>query len=289
MDFSCDHDVTEIREGFHVCCKCGVVTGQNMQQIEWVAGVDDSRQRASNVAEEEWDYMGTTVRVKGIDKVHMGLSTSNRARIYNEGREFLRQLCVNLQTGAAVEEETLSIFHRVRDLYARWRCAKRVGVAITCVSLACQKLSVGISDATILRNPMVNQPSRVMNAQKKAVLISLHKRHGELIQQPDASEFCVNICNRMGFPPELRLMVRAETRRISQLEHLNARSPSMVVAVSVLYLLEKNEYVANINKLCRAIEVTRPTLIKWYADATQRDMPASRIIIQNMDTRTGRI
>ena len=283
--FSCEHEVTQVEGGFHVCCKCGIVLGRDLQQVEWIPGVDDTRQRASNVIEQDWDYMGTIVKVKGIDKVHLGQSVNNSARIYHEGRQYLRQLCANLQTGSAVEEEALSIFHRVKDLHARWRSGKRVGVAIACLSLACQKLSAGISDATILRSPTVNQPSRVMNAQKKHVLTCLHKRHGELIQQPDACQFCVTICKRMGFTPELQRMVRIESRRISHLEHLNARSAPMIVAVSILYIIEKNDYIANIDKLCRAIEVTRPTLIKWYAEASRRDMAASRIIIQNLDSR----
>lgn len=278
----CKHERSEDVDGFCVCCTCGVVLTSVPNAMEWIAGINDVRQRASN-ANEEWQLGGTTVGTKTLERFHLGLSGGNKQRVYAEGREFIKNVCTDLQVGDAVEAEALCIFSHVHEQHKRWRGAKRMGILIACVSIACQKFSVGITDAIILKLERVNQPSKTMNAQKKQVLTILHKI-GVTIHQPNASEYCYRVCYDLGFNSDLTRIVSMNAAKIAKMEHINARSCNMIVAVSVLFLIEKYNLSISINKLCKMVNVTRPTLVKWYAEATERTITHTRQFLLSADS-----
>lgn len=278
----CDHKKCETIDGFSVCCHCGCVMDVMPVAVEWVSGVDDVRQRGSN-ADEAWHVGGTVVGDKKLERIHQGLSGGNKQRVYAEGREFIKNVCTDLCVGDAVEAESLYIFSIVREQHGRWRGAKRVGVLIACVSIACQKFSVGVTDATILKLKRVNQPSKTMNSQKKHVLVMLHKS-GVVVDQANAETYCLRVCSDLGFNTDLSKMVSAQAKRISSMEHLNARSCNMIVAVSILFLIEKFNLSINVEHLCRIVNVTRPTLVKWYAEASARSVSYTRQFVIAIDS-----
>jgi len=278
----CNHKKCDIIDGFSVCCNCGCVMGVVPKEMEWVPGIDDIRQRASNAA-DPWNVGGTFVGDKRLEKVHQGISGGNKQRVYAEGRDFIKNVCTDLQIGIVVESEALHIFDIVRDQHARWRGARRMGILIACVSIACQKFSIGVTDATILKLERVNQPSKTMNYQKKHVLTMLHKS-GVTVDQANAETYCLRVCSEIGFNGDLSKIVSAQAKRISRMEHLNARSCNMIVAVSVLYLIEKFTLSINVDNLCRIVNVTRPTLIKWYAEASTRSMSFTRQFVHAIDS-----
>lgn len=278
----CDHKQYDTINGFRVCCDCGCVVCSVPEAVEWVPGIDDVRQRASNV-DEPWHVGGTVVGDKRLERVHLGLSGGNKQRVYAEGREFIKNVCTDLNVGDAVEAEALHIFSVVREQHGRWRGARRVGILISCVSIACQKFSIGITDASILRLERVNQPSKTMNSQKKHVLVMLHKS-GMTVNQANAETYCLRVCSDLGFGSELSKMVSAQAKRISKMEHLNARSCNMIVAVSILFLIEKYNLSINVGLLCRMVNVTRPTLVKWYSEASARSVSHSRQFVHAIDS-----
>lgn len=282
-DVQCRHTLRDDIEGFEVCRDCGTVLCQVTRSIEWIPGVLDTRQRASIISDEDWHDNGTCVGDKSLQRFHLGLSNGNKKRVYSDGREFIKNVCTDLNIGDAVESEALSIFCHLREQHGRWRGTRRIGVMIACVSLACQKLSVGISDATILNLQRVQQPSKTMNTQKKQVLVVLHKK-GYIIDQAQASECCYRICGELGLNNHLSRIVSMYASKVSKLEHLNARSCNMIVAVSLLFFLEKNNLSMRMEQLCKRVCVTRPTLIKWYAHASQRNISMARGVIQSLDT-----
>ena len=285
----CAHEQCDQVDGFQVCCMCGlVVSNASPQDVEWLQGtnhhgVRDVRQRASNTG-SIWESCGTIVGDKSLRRFQQGLTGFNKERVYVLGCELISDICIDLCLGKHVEFEATSIFSNVREQHSRWRGARRLGVLIACVSIACQKLSVGISDAKILNLQRVQQPSKTMNAQKKQVLIILHQK-GVIVHQADASSYCLRVCSDLGFNKSVSKMVSAQAEKNSKLEHLNARSCSMIVAVSVLSLIEKYNLCINIQKLCSVVNVTRPTIFKWYADATGRDMSWTRKLIQSLDSK----
>ena len=286
---NCTHQQCDQVDGFRVCCVCGlVVSNASPQDVEWQQGTNehggrDVRQRASNT-DSIWESCGTIVGDKSLQRFQQGLSGFNKERVYVGGCEFISDICTDLCLGKHVEFEATSIFSHVREQHSRWRGARRLGILIACVSIACQKLSVGISDAQILNLERVQQPSKTMNAQKKQVLIILHQK-GVVVHQADAANYCLRVCSDLGFNKSVSRMVSAQAERISKMEHLNARSCSMIVAVSVLSLIEKYDLCTNIQQLCTMVNVTRPTLFKWYADASRRDVSLTRKLIQSFDSK----
>jgi transcription initiation factor TFIIIB Brf1 subunit/transcription initiation factor TFIIB len=278
----CEHKHCSTIDGFSVCNNCGCVVCSVPVAMEWVPGIDDIRQRCS-AADEAWHVGGTTVGTKKLEKIHQGISGGNKQRVYAEGREFIKNVCTDLNVGHAVETEALDIFGVVREQHGRWRGARRVGILIACVSIACQKFSIGVTDSTILKLERVNQPSKTMNAQKKHVLIMLHKS-GMVIDQASAETYCLRVCSELGLNSDLSKMVSAQAKRISKMEHLNARSCNMIVAVSVLFLVEKYNLSINVDNLCKIVNVTRPTLVKWYAEASVRSVSYTRQFIQVIDS-----
>jgi len=250
--------------------------------MEWVAGINDVKQRAS-AADEGWYVGGTVVGDKKLERIHKGITGGNKQRVYAEGRDFIKSVCTDLHVGDAVEAEALDIFSVVQEQHSRWRGAKRVGILISCVSVACQKFSIGVTDAAILKLERVNQPTKTMNSQKKHVLTMLHKS-GMTVHQAQAETYCLRICSALGFSSELSKMVSAQAKRISKMEHLNARSCNMIVVVSVLFLTEKYNLSIAVDNLCRMVNVTRPTLVKWYAEASARSVSYTRQFVQSVDS-----
>jgi transcription initiation factor TFIIIB Brf1 subunit/transcription initiation factor TFIIB len=278
----CEHKECDIIDGFSVCTNCGCVMCAVPEAIEWVPGIDDVRQRASN-ADEAWHVGGTVVGDKKLDRIHKGVSGGNKQKVYAEGREFIKSVCTDLRVGDAVEAEALHIFNIVREQHSRWRGARRVGILISCVSIACQKFSIGVTDSAILNLERVHQPSKTMNAQKKHVFTMLHKS-GMTVDQANAETYCLRVCSDLGFNSDLSKIVSAQAKRISKMEHLNARSCNMIVAVSVLFLIEKYNLSISVYNLCRMVNVTRPTLVKWYAEASARCVSYTRQFVQAVDS-----
>lgn len=278
----CEHKQCETIDGFSVCTHCGCVMCSVPEAMEWVPGINDVRQRASN-ADEAWHVGGTVVGDNKLKRIHQGITGGNKQRVYAEGREFIKSVCTDLHVGDAVEAEALYIFTVVREQHSRWRGARRVGILISCVSIACQKFSIGVTDAAILKLERVNQPSKTMNFQKKHVLTMLHKS-GMTIDQAKAETYCLRVCSDLGFNSDLSKIVSAQAKRISKMEHLNARSCNMIVAVSVLFLIEKYTLSIRIDNLCRMLNVTRPTLVKWYAEASARSVSYTRQLVQAVDS-----
>lgn len=282
---ACTHSETTLQntDGGEVCCLCGAEIGRILEPIEWVPGIGDVRERATvsyeSDADCDHDPSGGHVHKSWTHR-----ATRGRNKVYREGKKFIRSVCDDLQLSCALAHEALSIFRVVRTEHGRWRGARRIGVMIACISLACQKLSVGISDRDILENPRVKQPRKTMNAQKKVVLQLLHERLSQQISQPKASEFCFRICALMGIHHPVDIMVSVTCDRLSSREHLQARSCSVIVAVSLLYVSEKHDMSINISRLCECVHVTRPTLTKWYAEAMERDMSASRQMLSQIDS-----
>jgi transcription initiation factor TFIIIB Brf1 subunit/transcription initiation factor TFIIB len=279
---NCNHTARENFEGHELCRECGIILSVLTTDIEWIPGINDVRERGSSGA-EDWHPTGTCVGDKSLKRLHMGMSNGNKARVYFEGRDIISNVCTDLQIGNAVQSEALSLFSCVEEQHGRWRGAKRLGILIACVSLACQKLSVGISDASILQLQRVQQPTRVINSAKKQVLIVLHK-NGQTIDQATASEFCFRICVEMGFQKNITTKISRHAARISKMEHLNARACNMIVAISILFFVEKSSLTLNIMKLCHTVRVTRPTLVKWYAEGSKRDMSITRTILHQLDS-----
>lgn len=283
----CTHEQCDQVDGFRVCCTCGLVVSNVPQDVEWQLGANehgerDVRQRASTTS-SIWESCGSIVGDKSLQRYQQGLSGANKERVFTAGCEFISDVCTDLLLGKHVEFEATSIFSHVREQHSRWRGARRLGILIACVSIACQRLSVGISDAKILNLERVQQPSKTMNAQKKQVLIILHQK-GVVVHQANASNYCLRVCSDLGFNKHVSRMVGAQAEKISKKEHLNARSCSMIVAVSVLSLIEKYNLCINIQQLCTMVNVTRPTLFKWYADASKRDISITRKLIQSFDS-----
>lgn len=281
IHIECEHKRCDTIDGFRVCCNCGCVVCSVMEVMEWVPSIDDARQRASN-ADEAWHVGGTVVGDKKLERIHQGISGGNKQRIYSEGREFIKSVCTDLHIGQAVETEALDIFSIVREQHGRWRGTRRLGILISCVSIACQKFSIGLTDASILKLERVKQPSKTMNSQKKHVLSMLHKS-GMTVHQANAETYCLRVCSDLGFNSDLSKMVSAQAKRISRMEHLNSRSCNMQVAVSVLFLIEKYNLSINVDHLCQTVNVTRPTLIKWYAEASVRPVSYTRRFVQLID------
>lgn len=279
---NCGHSVREVIEGRNVCSHCGFVFDVVPESIEWWSGTDDVRQRASSIS-DTLGTNGSTVGDKRLVHLQKGLTGGNKQRVFTEGRDFIMNVCSDLCVGEAVETEALHIFSIVREQHGHWRGSKRMGTLIACVSIACQKFSIGMTDATILKLQRVNQPSKVMNMQKKHVLTALHKS-GVIIDRANAETYCYRVCSDLGFNRELLKLVSTQAKRISKMEHLNARSCNMIVAVSILFLIEKYNLSIQISKLCRIVSVTRPTLVKWYAEAAVRSLSCTRSIIQSLDS-----
>jgi transcription initiation factor TFIIIB Brf1 subunit/transcription initiation factor TFIIB len=252
--------------------------------VEWIPGINDVRQRASHSI-EEFHICGTTVGEKQLDKIHKGLTGGNRQRVFEDGREFIKNVCNDLCIGEAVIAEALLIFSVVREEHGRWRGSRRIGILIACVSIACQQLSIGVTDDAILKLQRVKQPSKTMNAQKKYVIMMLHNS-GIVVYQAKAETYCLRICHNLGFNKDLSKMVSSQAKRISRMEHLNAKSCNMIVAVSVLFLIEKHNLSIQIERLCTMVNITRPTLIKWYAEAAMRSISYTRHFIQTIDKNT---
>ena len=279
---ACEHKKCDIIDGFSVCTQCGCVMGSVPEAMEWVPGINDVRQRASTT-DEAWHVGGTVVGDKKLQRIHQGISGGNKQRVYAEGRDFIKSVCTDLHVGNAVEAEALHIFNVVREQHSRWRGARRLGILISCVSIACQKLSIGVTDAAILKLERVNEPSKTMNSQKKHVLTMLHKS-GMTVDQANAETYCLRVCSDLGFSSDLSKMVSAQAKRISKMEHLNSRSCKMIVAVSVLFLIEKYNLSIGVDNLCRMVNVTRPTLVKWYAEASARSVSYTRQFVQAVDS-----
>lgn len=278
----CEHKKCDIIQGFRVCTHCGCVMSSVPEAMEWIPGINDVRQRASN-ADEAWHVGGTVVGDKNLERIHKGITGGNKQKVYAEGREFIRSVCTDLRVGNAVEAEALYIFTVVQEQHSRWRGARRMGILISCVSIACQKFSIGVTDAAILKLERVNQPSKTMNYQKKHVLTILHKS-GITVDQANAETYCLRVCSELGFNSDLSNMVSAQAKRISNMEHLNARSCHMIVAVSVFFLIEKYNLSISVNNLCRILNVTRPTMVKWYAEASARPVSYTRRFVHAVDS-----
>lgn len=289
----CTHPFTVVdeREGCDVCVHCGAVVCSGLTRpVEWTSS-DDCRQRGSVPhAGDAWPEgdMHSNVGIQSLQRFQMGLVNKNKVRVFAQGRDYIVDVCTYLNVGSAVQKEALDMFAMLKGYHLKWRGARRIGVLLACISLTCQKLSVGVTDRDILSCPRVMQPTKVMNSQKKMVLMILHEQCNVRIRNASASSYCTRICNDMGFTPELTQMVSKKAERISLMEHMNARSCGMIVAVSIIYIVDRHGLLVDINQLCRVTQVTRPTVVKWYAEATQKKLADTRAIINNLDSRLAR-
>jgi transcription initiation factor TFIIIB Brf1 subunit/transcription initiation factor TFIIB len=284
----CAHTHTERdeREGCCICLSCGAVLPiLSSQNVEWRYGIDDSRVRA-DVYEHDSDEDDPASFIPGsgmMAKLHMGLSTSNRSRVYREGKDFITSVGVSLSLHQGVIDEAIFLLKLLKDYHTAWRGSRRVGLMISCISLACQKHNIGISDGEILQCPLVRQPTRVMNRQKKLVLQALHEKNITISVQPDASEFSFRICSLLGYDRQFSCRISRTTSKIQNYTHMQSKPCSMIVATSILLLSEKKGMGVDIKLLCSVCGVTRPTLCKWYSECTQRDVADCRSIVSDMD------
>lgn len=275
---TCKNATHESNNGYTVCSNCGAVLCVKPQCIEWT-GMDDNRQRG-----ELWLTDGTVVGDKQLERFQHGLTNANKYTIYVEGCDFIRNVCNDLKFGGGVEHESLKLFDHVKDHHYRWRGVRRTGLLVACISIACQRLSVGVADATIMKLGRVNTSSKMFNEQKKHVLVALHAL-GIIIQPADASTYSCRICSDLGLTKQVADLVSAHASKISKLDQMNARSCNTIVAVSILYSIEKYNLCINVNKVCAMMHVTRQTLVKWYAEATGRTIKHARDVIQSFDIR----
>lgn len=285
---SCVHTHTEIdeREGCRVCLSCGgVLPMLTSHNVEWRSGMDDSRVRA-DVYEQDSDEgePGTLMSSCSLmAKLHMGISTSNCTRVYREGKDFITSVGVSLSLHQGVINEAILLLKILKDYHSAWRGSRRIGLMISCISLACQKHNIGISDSEILRCPLVKQPTKVMNRQKKLVLQVLHDKNITISAQSDASEFSFRICSLLGYDRQFSCRISRVTSKIQNYTHMESKPCSMIVATSILLLSEKKRIGVDVKLLCLVCGVTRPTLCKWYSECTLRDVADCRSIVSDMD------
>lgn len=285
----CKHATCHASEGFVVCCECATVVGLETQDVEWIPGVDDGRQRASR-PDEDWHVNGSRVGDKRLQKLHQGLSGGSKQRVYAEGRDFIRDVCVDLNLSDVVQAEALYIFSHVRDEHAGWRGAKRIGTLVACVSVACQKLSVGVKDAAILNLERVRQPAASVNKQKTLLLTILFKK-GIVVKPACASTYSYRVCYRLGFSTQISHMVSVICAKVSRMERLNGRPPDMMVAMAVLYLVEARNLCLDVDALCGALGVKRNTLVRWYAEFIESNgnLAYARHFVESIDSKPKKI
>lgn len=285
---NCAHHQTEIDEsgGCRVCVSCGLVLPMlNSGNVEWRNGIEDSRVRADVFAHDSDEYEpGTIIPGSGsMSKIHMGMSNSNNTRVYREGKDFVTSVGVSLSLDQLVIGEALLILKTLKDCHTSWRGTRRIGLMISCISLACQKNNVGISDSEILQCPLVKQPTKVMNRQKKLVLQALHAKNITISGKPDASEFSYRICSLLGYDRWLSSRISRKTIKIQNFTHMQSKPCAMIVATSILVISEKYKMGVDIKLLCSVCSVTRPTLCKWYSECTCRDLTLCRSIVSDID------
>lgn len=282
----CGHTQCTVASGWRVCDLCGLVVGQEYEQVEWVPGIGDSRQRVSeNTA---WQPQQQTTVTTSLQRVHAGLGRPTRTKTLICGRDLISDICnrPELAFGSGVEASAIEIFQCARDEYHRCRGKGRMALVLACISLACMSCSVGVSDAEILDAASLDPKYRKnLNLQKKVVQTLYHRKNGHVIAQPNAGDYCVRICRIMNVSPQVTRLISQQAVRVAALEHLNAKSCRMIVAVSIIFLVRKRNLKIDISKLCHAMSMTRPTLIKWYTDASQNpSLKAVRRMINRIDT-----
>lgn len=276
----CEHD------GHHVCVDCGALVSPVMRAIEWVPNIDDARQRCSQANDEsDDDVEGTCVGVTTLVPYQYGINSKNsKRRVYENGKSFVREVCVSLNLSNATQEEALRILRNMKDTLSTWRGSRRIGIIISCISLACNQLSIGVTDAEILNSPLVNQTAKVMNTHKKIVQNILYKSKRRIPRQADAAEYCLRICQLLNLDIKLVMAVQNACRKATQRSDMEGKAPNVIVAVSILHVLERHNLAIDIMRLCDTVRVTRPTLVKWYSQACYRDLVDTRQSIQKMDT-----
>ena len=276
----------DLHEGCLVCVRCGAVFPVVNTGAEWRGGIEDKRIRADVFDYDSDDGVsGTYISGSGtVARIHKGLST-NRTRLYREGKDYIRSVGIMMSLSATIIEEAVNLMKILRELHTLWRGSRRIGLLISCISIACKKHSVGVSDTEILSCPIVKQPTKVLNRQKKLVLQALHEKRIDIAPQSDASEFSFRVCSRLGYDRYFTCRVSSMTKRIQKHTHMQSKPCAMIVASSILLLAERNHILLDIHKLCAVCSVTRPTLSKWYSDCTGRSMPACRGIISNIDIK----
>jgi len=287
----CSHLTTYFcqRDGHDVCADCGFVFPAVGKSIEWIPSIDDERQRgdAPLADTDDEEEISTNVGISSLVPYQYSIASKgsySKRKVYKDGQMFIRHVCQDLNLNSAVEIEALNIFRVMKSQFCAWRGTRRVGVQIAAISLACQQLSIGMTDAEILKAERVRQPAKVMNLHKKLVMQVLHSHNRSMIpDRPAPSEYAMRLCDQLGLESNLRRVISNTCLRVAMLDHMTSRAPAVIVAVSILHVLEKHNLSMNISELCKVVSVTRPTLVKWYSHACMRDTVTSRLAIQKLE------
>ena len=278
-------------EGCLVCVACGATQPMlSAQNVEWRHGISDGRVRADmqhsdDEGHDNEDQLVTRVAGCGeLSKLQRGLVNSNYKRIYLEAKDYIAMVCVNMSIDEGVAQEAIRLLRMLRDFHTRWRGTRKVGLLISCISIACQRNGVGISDAAILACPIVRQPTRVLNRQKKLVLQALYEKNIVISVQTDAAEFTFRTCSMMGYDRGFSCRVSRMAVRIPRSSHMQSKPCVMIVATSILRVSERRRVAVDIGAMCKICGVTRPTLCKWYSECTGMSIVECRNVFCRMDT-----
>lgn len=281
----CTHEHTENddRNGHCVCVSCGAILHANFSaSMDWIPNVGDGRQRGNNTvdSDDEITYVGQ----QSLQRYQYGLY-KNSAKIYEDAKHFIQQICDCLRLTDFIGTYAYKIFKFVRHEHGTCRGRRKIGMIIACISISCQIHNVGITDGELLNCKLVQQTAKTMNSQKRIVLESLHKHNMLITERPNAAECSFRICNVMGLPHTLSINVSKLSGKLQYVLFMQSKSLAMIIGCSILHVVSKHELNINITTLCNLLDVTRPTLIKWYSEFLNKCNSDARQLIKLIDDK----
>lgn len=281
----CSHAHTMVTEaqGEVVCCTCGFVLERVMSDVEWRNGVDDNRVRCdmsqTGTGAPASKILGNT----SLAKYQRGMSTTSTDRLLYETQERVESICHCLLLSDGLCQEASAILRQLSECLSAWRGSRRTGLILSCVSIACERNSVGITDYEIVSCPAASQPLKVLNKQKKVVLQELHNRNVTIDACSQPSEYAIRFCQKLGFDFKMTMWISHAAAQLQRRSYMESKPCAMIVACATLRVLYKNDLSASIQRICKTCSVTMPTLTKWLSECSRVSSKKAKLMITAID------
>lgn len=271
----CHQVVVDTRNGYRVCNECGVIlSGVVNDSAEWF---ESGKARASRDTFTSAGRSGSL-----MNRMNLSLNRSNI--VSDDGEEFIQNVCEYLSMSSEVVELAMMYLNMVQKTTGILRGQRRLSLRCACVSLACQRFSVGVKDSDICSLPIVGIKTQMLNNQKKMLVKSLHKQGLNMQSERKVEEYAFRFCNDLGFNRQMAMCISNELVEIRRVPRLQSRSSVQLTTVVVVHTLFNSGFRLSADVLEKISGATVTTIIKWYADVMKCSMVHARESVVGSET-----
>lgn len=267
--------VVDTRNGYRVCNECGVIlSGVVNDSAEWF---EPEKARASHDTFTSAGRSGSLMN-------RMNLSINRKSIVSDDGEEFIQNVCEHLSMSSQVAEVAMMYLNMVQKTTGILRGQRRLSLRCACISLACQRFSVGVKDSEICSLSIVGIKTQLLNNQKKILVKSLHKQGLNMHSERKVEEYAFRFCNDLGFNRQMVMGISNELEEIRRVPRLQSRSSVQLTTVVVVHTLFCNGFRLSIGSLEKMSGATVTTIIKWYADVMKCSLNHARESVVGSET-----